>query len=226
LTRETIGNIELTREDCMELMSRYPDKHFDLAIVDPPYGIEMDGGAIGGGVLAKQAVYPKKNWDNSPPDNLYFSELRRISKQQIVWGANHFISKLPIDSSCWIVWDKQNGENNFADCEMAWTSFPLAVRKFAFRWQGMLQGDMKNKEQRIHPTQKPVALYKWLLSKYAKPGWKILDTHLGSGSHAIACYDMGFPLTASEIDGDYFDGAVERLRRFAAQGTLDFGGGE
>jgi site-specific DNA-methyltransferase (adenine-specific) len=212
----------------MELMPRYPDKHFDLAIVDPPYGIGESGSK--NQTRGKLAI--SKNYkaffgnDLKPPDIIYFNELFRVSKQQIIWGANHFISRIPFDSSCWIIWDKENGNTDFADCEMAWTSFPLAVRKFTFRWQGMLQGDMKNKEQRIHPTQKPVALYKWLLSKYAKPGWKILDTHLGSGSHAIACYDMGFALTACEIDGDYFDGAVERLRRFAAQGTLDFGGGE
>jgi site-specific DNA-methyltransferase (adenine-specific) len=208
----------------MNLMARYPDKFFDLAIVDPPYGIGMDGGKIGGGNKSKNEGYPKKDWDKKPPDGSYFFELRRVSKHQIVWGANHFISKLPIDSPCWIVWDKQNGKSDFADCEIAWTNFSSTIRKFSFRWQGLFQENMKNREHRIHPTQKPVALYKWLLSKYAKPGWKILDTHLGSGSHAVACYDMGFPLTACETDGDYFAAAVERLRTFAAQGVFDYGG--
>jgi site-specific DNA-methyltransferase (adenine-specific) len=207
----------------MELMARYPDKHFDLAIVDPPYGIGMDGGKIGADNLGQATPYVKKNWDNSPPHRDYFIELFRVSQEQIIWGANNMMNTINKSSSCWIVWDKDNS-GNFADCELAFTSFKSAVRKFIFRWNGMLQGDMKNKEQRIHPTQKPVALYKWLLSKYAKPGQKILDTHLGSGSSAIACYDMSFPLTACEIDEDYFTAAVARLRLFAAQGTLDFGG--
>lgn len=111
------------------------------------------------------------------------------------WGANHFISKIPFDSPCWIVWDKDNGNNDFADCELAWTSFSYAVRKFKYKWHGMLQENMKNKEIRIHPTQKPVALYKWLLTSYAKPGMRILDTHGGSMSHAIAAHDLGFDLT-------------------------------
>lgn len=153
--------------------------------------------------------------DDESPSPEYFSELFRVSKNQIIWGANHFISKLPsdtIDSSCWIVWDKDNGKNDFADSELAWTSFNSAVRNFRFRWQGMLQEDMKNKEFRIHPTQKPVKLYEWLLSNYAKQGDKILDTHLGSGSIAIACDKMGFELTACEIDEEYYNGAVKRLK--------------
>jgi len=224
MRREVIGNCELTREDCMDLMKRYPDGHFDLAIVDPPYGIGEDGSKNHTrGCLAKACNYkPFHGGDNKPPEPDYFIELRRISRYQILWGANHYIDNIPYRSSCWIVWDKQNGETDFADCELAWTNFDTAVRKFVFRWQGMLQENMKNKEDRIHPTQKPVALYKWLLSKYAKPGWKILDTHLGSGSHAVACYDMGFPLTACEIDEDYFEAAVRRLGLFASQGVFDF----
>jgi site-specific DNA-methyltransferase (adenine-specific) len=153
-----------------------------LAIVDPPYGIGVDGG-IGGGVLAKKSDFKKKDWDNQSPNETYFRELKRVSKNQIIWGANHFIEKIPNpNSSCWIVWDKENGDNFFADCELAYCSFKTAVRKFKFRWQGMLQGDMKNKESKIHPTQKPVRLYEWLLANYAKEGDKILDTHVGSGS--------------------------------------------
>lgn len=152
----------------------------------------------------------------------YFQELFRVSKNQIIWGANHFISRIPYDSPCWIVWDKQNGENDFADCELALTSFKSAVRIFRFRWAGMLQGNMKNKEIRIHPTQKPVALYSWLLRNYAKTGYKILDTHLGSGSIAIACHDFGYELTGIELDKDYFDKAVARIEEHQRQLLIRF----
>ena len=140
-------------------------------------------------------------------------------------GANHFISKIPFDSHCWIVWDKENGENDFADCELAWTSFESAVRKFEFRWAGMLQKNMKNKEVRIHPTQKPVALYEWLLTNYAKEGDRILDTHLGSGSSRIAAYNLGFDFVGCEIDKEYFDKQEERFARHTAQTSLFVDGG-
>jgi site-specific DNA-methyltransferase (adenine-specific) len=205
----------------MALMSRYPDNYFDLAIVDPPYGIGEDGGDKKRGTKGiKTPIYTKKYWDTTTASKKYFKELKRISKNQIVWGANHFIENLmATNSSCWIVWDKDN-TGDFADCELAWTSFKTAVRKFEFRWNGMLQGDMKNKEIRIHPTQKPVALYKWLLDKYAKQGDKILDTHLGSGSIAIACHDYGFDLTACELDKEYFDKAIKRINNHTAQMKL------
>ena len=209
--------IHLYNQDCMEAMASMEDNEFDLAIVDPPYGINMDGGKMGGDVLAKNTNYTKKKWDSSPPPQKYFDELQRVSKKQIIWGANHFISRIPIDSSCWIVWNKENGENNFADCELAWTSFKTAVRMFTFRWQGMLQGNMKNKEHRIHPTQKPVALYTWLLNKYAQKGWKILDTHLGSGSSAIAAHDMGYEFHGYELDEEYFQAASKRLKEHQKQ---------
>ena len=211
--------IELHNIDCMEYMAGLPDKAFDLAIVDPPYGINMDGGKIGGNKCGKAKDYTQKDWDKEPPNIEYFEELMRVSKDQIIWGANHFISRMPFDSSCWIIWDKDNS-GNFADCEMAWTSFNTAVRKYKFRWNGMLQQDMKNKEQRIHPTQKPVALYKWLLTNYAKPGDLIFDTHLGSGSIAIACHDYGFDLVGCELDKDYFDAATKRLRNHQQQQKL------
>lgn len=149
--------------------------------------------------------------------------MKRVSKNQIIWGANHFIEHIPnANSSCWIVWDKDNGENDFADCELAYTSFKSAVRKFKFRWQGMLQENMKCKEERIHPTQKPVALYAWLLNNYAKEGWKILDTHLGSGSIAIACNELGYSLTGIELDPYYYEKAKERIRKHQLQLRLDF----
>lgn len=206
--------------DCMEYMKGLPDNAFDLAVVDPPYGIGMDGGKMGWGILAKQAEYTQKQWDSAPPEEDYFRELFRVAKNSIVFGANHFISKLPIDSPCWIVWDKCNGENDFADCELAWTSFKTAVRIFRFRWQGMLQGDMKNKEFRIHPTQKPIALYRWIFQHYAKDGMKILDTHLGSGSSRIAAYDAGLDFVGLEIDKEYFYKQEERFAAHSSQLNL------
>jgi len=214
--------IQITNEDNMALMSRYPDNYFDLAIVDPPYGIgESSNDNKSRSKLGKSKNYGKKNWDDNAPNQDYFNELKRVSKNQIIWGANHFIENIPnANSSCWIVWDKVNGENDFADCELAYCSQKTAVRKIEFRWHGMLQGNMKEKETRIHPTQKPVALYKWILDKYAKQGDKILDTHLGSGSIAIACHDYGFDLTACELDKEYFDKAMERINNHMSQTKL------
>lgn len=211
--------LTLTNEDNMALMARYPDNYFDLAIVDPPYGIGEDGlKNHSRGTLTKPTKYTPKNWDNSAPNKDYFTELKRVSKNVIIWGANHFIQNIPnANTPSWIVWDKQNGENDFADCELAYSSFDTAVRKFEFRWAGMLQGDMKNKETRIHPTQKPVALYKWLLDKYAKPNDKILDTHLGSMSIAIACHDYGFELTGCELDPEYYEKGIKRVQNHISQ---------
>ena len=172
--------------DCMEAMRSMPDQCFDLAVVDPPYGIGESGRKNKSRTnLAKATDYsPFFGEDKEPPPVEFFTQLARVSKKQIIFGANHFISRLPppADTPCWIVWDKQNGGSDFADFEMAWTSFNRAARIFRFRWAGMLQGNMKNKETRIHPTQKPVALYAWIFQHYAKPGDRILDTHLGSGS--------------------------------------------
>ena len=211
--------MKITNEDNMELMARYPDKYFDLAIVDPPYGIGENGDKNHSrSKIAKSKDYkPFSGLDISAPDLEYFKELFRVSKNQIIWGANHFISRIPYDSSCWIVWNKENGNNDFADCELAWTSFKTAVRKVDFRWQGMLQGDMKNKEIRIHPTQKPIHLYQFIIDNYAKQGDKILDTHLGSGSIAIAAHDYGFELTACELDKEYYDKAVQRVKNHVSQ---------
>jgi site-specific DNA-methyltransferase (adenine-specific) len=208
--------------DCIEGMREFPDKYFDLAIVDPPYGIGESGAKNHTrGKLAKATNYKAfAGHDKSPPSESYFAELFRVSTNQIIWGANHFISRFARDSSCWVVWDKMNGESDFADCELAWSSFNSAVRKFEFRWAGMLQGDMKNKEIRIHPTQKPVALYSWLLSNYAKPGDKILDTHVGSASSLIACHNLGFEYVGFELDEDYFKLASDRLEAAKAQTSI------
>lgn len=209
--------------DCMEYMRTLPDKAFDLAVVDPPYGIGENGSK--NHTRGKLAV--AKNYkafagnDIQPPSPMYFEQLIRVSTNQIIFGANHFADKIPNPaSSCWIVWDKENGNTDFADCELAWTSFKSAVRIFRFRWQGMLQGNMADKEQRIHPTQKPVALYTWIYQRHAKPGDKILDTHLGSGSSRIAAYDAGLDFVGCEIDPDYFRAQEARFQAHAAQGNL------
>lgn len=182
--------ITLLNMDCMDYMAECRDNEFDIAIVDVPYGIgESDSHESRNRVASNN--YKSKKWDDRPPEYVYFEKLRRVSKDQIVWGANHFIDRLPVASPCWIVWDKENGDSDFADCELAYTSFTTSVRKFNFRWAGMLQGDMSKKEKRIHPTQKPVKLYEWLLSKYASTDMRILDTHLGSGSSAIAAHYFG-----------------------------------
>lgn len=202
----------------MKLMARYPDNYFDLAIVDPPYGIDVvKSGNVGGVGLCKVTDYGVKDWDSKAPDKKYFEELKRVSKKQIIWGANYFIENIPnANSSCWIVWDKDN-TGNFADSELAYTSFQTAVRNFKWRWNGMLQQNMKNKQKRIHPTEKPIQLYEWLLMNYAKEGDKILDTHLGSGSIAIACHNLGFDLTACELDEEYFNAACKRIEHHTKQ---------
>lgn len=195
--------------DCMKGMAEYPDNYFDLAIVDPPYGIGASEMTMGSG---KNKKYIKgKKWDTETPNNLYFNELFRVSKNQIIWGGNYFL--LPLTKS-WIFWDKGiNGDCDFADGELAWTSFNKVLRIAQIRYKGFLGAD----KIRIHPTQKPVALYKWLLDKYAKQGDKILDTHLGSGSSRIAAYEYGFDFTAFELDKDYFEAQEKRFNNHKLQ---------
>lgn len=235
--------LKITNEDNMELMARYPDNYFELAIVDPPYGIGESSKNRNGIAKIKdkrngRISYVKtdneiKDWDKNPPALDYFIELQRVSKNQIIFGANHFIELIPnANSSSWVVWDKCNGTSDFADCELAWTSFKGAVRQFRYMWSGMFQGkqsfteghifegNLQKHEKRIHKTHKPSILYKWILDKYAKQGDKILDTHLGSGSIAIACHDYGFDLTACELDKEYFDKAMQRINNHTAQQKL------
>lgn len=215
-------SVKLLHTDCMLYMQSLDDNAFDLAIVDPPYGIGESGrnNKSRGKLAVAQDYKPFAGGDIEPPNLQYFQELKRVSKNQIIWGANHFCSIFGGSSSCWIVWDKVTGNSDFADCELAYTSFKTAVRKFQFQWSGMLQGDMKNKEKRIHPTQKPVKLYDWLLSNYAKKGDKILDTHLGSGSSAIAAHYGGFDFVGCELDEDYYNAACARLDRETRQEAL------
>jgi site-specific DNA-methyltransferase (adenine-specific) len=208
--------------DCMDFMAKFPDKFFDLAIVDPPYGIKESLKKRENNKTDKwknpiKKIHNPKKWDLEPPRKKYFDELIRISQNQIIWGANHFISKIPLDSSCWVVWDKRNGDSDFADCELAWTSFKKAVRKFEWLWNGFQK---QIPERRIHPTQKPIALYVWLLENYAKPGDKILDTHMGSQSSRIAAYQMGFDFWGCEIDPEYFADGCKRFEKEAEQQAL------
>ena len=213
--------MDLRNCDCMDLMKEFPDKYFELAIVDPPYGVKQPAFRK----ESKNKATSTKNYNNAvynqkAPDFEYFKELFRVSKNQIIWGGNYYNSFLP-DGKKWIFWDKGTEQTQWGDGELAFTSFQGSITKFKFDWNGMIQGDMKNKEERIHPTQKPVALYKWLLQNYAKAGDKILDTHLGSMSSVIACYDEKFDITGSELDPDYFKAGMERVKKHTSQVRLD-----
>jgi site-specific DNA-methyltransferase (adenine-specific) len=212
-------NTQTLNMDCMEYLKDVPDKYFDLAIVDPPYGIGVNKMTLGNG---KRKVFRgTSDWDNYAPDSEYFDFLKRKSKNQIIWGANHFIDNIPfnLNSSCWIVWDKGTGDNDFADCELAWTSFDKTVKKYFQSWVGA-NAKEKNQISRIHPTQKPVKLYEWLLMNYAKEGDKILDTHLGSGSSRIAAYNLGFEFVGIELDKEYFEAQEKRFNQHISQLTL------
>ncbi len=214
-------------EDCLRAMKSIPDKYFELAIVDPPYGIGADSRSMSNRASNSRKFLNYKGkqfigqWiDDKPAPKEYFKELFRISKNQIIWGANHFIEQFNKNSSCWLVWYKngQNPNSTNADCELAWTSFKTAVRYFRYDWSGF--GAVNSKENKIHPTQKPVALYAWLLNTYAKKVDKILDTHLGSASSIIACKKLGFEYMGFELDKDYFEKASERIAKFESQTNL------
>jgi site-specific DNA-methyltransferase (adenine-specific) len=212
--------MQLFNEDCLDVMRRLADKSVDLILTDPPYGIgEAAGKNKSRSKIAEAKDYGNLDWDNATPGAEYFSEIMRVSRHQVIFGGNYFIEHLK-NSPCWIVWDKDNGENDFADCELAWCSFSSAVRRLKYRWAGMLQQDMKNKEHRIHPTQKPVRLFEWILEKYAEPGWTIMDPFLGSGSTAIAANRLGFDFIGVEREQTYFEAALERIPRETAQQAL------
>ena len=205
-------NITITNEDNMELMARYPDNYFELAIVDPPYGIGIDGQkkSINKNPKHNRKEHTQKNWDNAIPTEEYFNELKRVSKNQIIWGANYFTEYLKA-TKAWIFWYKGQRDLTMSDGEMAWTSFETVTRQFELNRASLIA------QNTFHPTEKPYKLYKWILDKYAKQGDKILDTHLGSGSIAIACHDYGFDLTACELDKEYFDKAIERITNHTSQ---------
>lgn len=196
--------------DCLEFMRVLPDNHFDLIVTDPPYGINIaSNGSVGGGKLAQVKDYGENNWDKEIPSKEVFDEMKRISKNQIIFGGNYMTEHLD-PSPCWVVWDKNN-TGNFADCELAWASFNTAVRKFKHTWNGMLQEQMNWKEKRFHPTQKPVALGRWLLETYANKGDKIFDPFAGSGSFLVACKQLGYEFVGCEREEKYCKVIEERL---------------
>lgn len=219
-------NITITNEDNMVLMSRYPDKYFDLAIVDPPYNVGASDGNFGRG--GKNSIVKETRKDlhhyqnhNTVPNKIYFDELFRVSKNQIIWGANYYPEYL--SHSGWIVWDKDKKDGILSMAELAYQSIDKKVMIFRHEWEGFRKGKGSFEPtlfQIIHPNQKPVKLYEWLLMNYAKQGDKILDTHLGSGSIAIACHNLGFDLTACELDNDYYEAAIKRLHQHQAQLTM------
>lgn len=211
--------ITITNEDNMELMSRYPDKYFDLAIVDPPYGIGIDKAINANKGKQGYKQYKESDWDNSIPTEEYFEELFRVSKNQIIWGGNYFPFIWSYSNS-FIIWNKKQREFTLADGELAWYSEKnKALRIFDFSRGESIKSNNTGLDK-FHPTAKPYELYKWLLDKYAKQGDKILDTHLGSGSIAIACHDYGFELTACELDKEYYDKAVQRIKNHVSQQKL------
>ena len=227
-------SISIYNCDCMDLLKQTPDNYYSLAIVDPPYGIGYDGNTTVKGKSGKANTFSnkqhheKKDWDNKRPSLEYFNELQRVSKNQIIWGGNYFADLLPAKKG-WVYWDKKitNANNtNYSDGELAWTSFSCVLRKFTYDWIGFGYLNNPQREKKIHPTQKPVQLYIFLLQNYAQEGDKILDTHLGSGSIAIAIDNvneiekMNLTLTACELDPDYFKAAMKRIEQQTAQQTI------
>ena len=217
----TEPNIEFLNIDCLHYMKQCEDKQFDLAIVDPPYGINMDGDINirkpdRKSTWDKKEKYTRKDWDKETPSIEYWTELFRISKNQIVWGGNYFTDNLPI-SKCWVFWDKMFDKTfNFSHGELAWTSFDKQLLKYTISSKAETRGG----KDRIHPTQKPKKLYEWLLTKFANEGDKIIDTHLGSGSIALACWNMKYDLVGLEIDKEYYTKASKRLNQHKKQLTL------
>lgn len=233
---------EVYNEDCMAGMARYPDGYFGLAIVDPPYGIgesrRQGSGARNDFILdrrngvktAVKTFHKNADWDDKQPDQAYFNEIFRVSRRRIIFGENYLRFDQKQTSTGRIFWDKVNGENDFSDGELIWTDCIKSVRQIEFMWNGMMQGKSlqegrvqngdKRAQKRIHPTQKPELLYKWLLANYAKPGDRILDTHLGSGSSRIAAWDMGFDFYGWELDPDYFAAMEKRFKAHIAKPAL------
>jgi site-specific DNA-methyltransferase (adenine-specific) len=214
---DILGNIKLYNADCMEVMKTFKDKQFDLAICDPPYGIGVDGQKQSinlNNPKANRKAHDFKGWDNEIPTAEYFAELERVSKNQIIWGANYFVEHLHKGTKGWVVWYKGQEGLTMSDAELAYSSFDCATRVVKINRVELL------KDGTVHPTQKPIKLYKWLLQNYAKEGDAILDTHFGSLSIGIACHDLKFDLTAIELDKDYYEQAKQRLINHQRQLTL------
>ena len=216
---EELKNYEnkILNMDCIDFLKNCPDNYFDLCCCDPPYGIGEAAGknkSRGNKAIAKD--YGNKDWDKSIPEKEIFNEILRVSKHQIIFGGNYFVEYLH-NSPCWLVWDKNNGANDFADCELAWTNFKSAVRKYLWTWNGMLQHDMKNKDVRIHPTQKPLKLFEMILRDYSNENDLILDCFSGSGTTAIACHNLKRRFICIERDTDYYNASVERLKDAQSQ---------
>lgn len=210
---------KIINADCLDILKQLPDKCIDLVLTDPPYGINVaKNGKVGGGKCCKVTDYGAKEWDSEIPHKEIFEEIMRVSKNQIIFGGNYFVEYLK-NSPCWIVWDKLN-TGNFADCELAWTSFKSAVRKYEFLWNGMLQQNMQNKEKRIHPTQKPADLFGMILRDYSKEGDLIADFFSGSGTTAIACHNLKRRFICVEKDFDYWKASCKRLEDAQRQGSL------
>ncbi len=201
----------IINDDCINVLKDIPNKSIDLLLTDPPYGIkESSNKNKSRGNLAKAKDYGNKNWDDKIPDKIYFNEMLRVSKKAIIFGGNYFIEYLN-NSPCWIVWNKNNGNNDFADCELAWTNFKTATRKYDWTWNGMLQQNMKNKDVRIHPTQKPLGLFEKIVLDYSKENDLILDCFSGSGTTAVACYNTNRRFICIEKDREYYENSIERL---------------
>jgi site-specific DNA-methyltransferase (adenine-specific) len=213
--------LDLRLMDCMDLMRDTPDGFYDLAVVDPPYGIKCDNFGVGGSKPhLRTANKSKKNWDAERPSIEYFKELRRVAKEQIIWGGNHFADMLGPSAGI-IFWDKIMIDGlTLGDGELAWNSIGGRLSKFSHQWCGYLRESEREAGKRIHPTQKPVALYRWIFANYAKPGMRVLDTHLGSCSSAIAAHYSGMHLTGCELDPDYYAAGIARVKREIAQTEL------
>lgn len=228
LEKVVIGNASLYLGRCEEVMQEFPPRHFDLAVTDPPYFDGPNKSGYYGKGHSSLGVQRAKHYDALPewsvPGPEYFETLQRISRHQIIWGANHFADRFNSAGPGWIVWDKLNGASTFADAELAYCSMDCAVRVFRYVWNGMHQGqyggNKAKNESRIHPTQKPVALYEWLYDNYAKPGQRLIDTHMGSGSSAIAANTRGFEYCGIEIDPSMFEAACLRIEEAHRQSSL------
>lgn len=220
---DLIGKI--TCADCLDILKQLPDRCINLVLTDPPYGINassesfMRSGIKRKGSACVGGIYKPSEWDKKTPDKEVFDEIIRISKHAIIFGGNYFVENLT-NSSCWLVWDKHNGESSYADCELAWTNFKTAVRKYDYLWNGMLQQNMKEKEIRIHPTQKPVGLFMKILQDYSNENDLVLDCFSGSGTTAVACHNLKRRFICIERDPEYCKASQERLEQAQRQQTL------